>query len=428
LKVSLITIALAVVLFSCRNEPKTIVGKNFTDSLIAHYSLPPAIKTTGEEIAFWKNRIDPVATGISNESRYAASLISRFHQLGDIKDIKMADSMMRLVNAAYQYREAAPNMAICQYSILQHRFGEAGNYLENARQIGLKKYELLTASFDVDFELGRHTNAALYIRQLQSYGDYGYYFRRSKMEHLNGQIDSAIQSMLTAAEKASNSDYLKNAALANAADLYIHAGKLQEAAALYQQCIRMNSAGFHSITGLGWIALVYDKNDTLAQQLFEFVLSKTKLPDPLFKLCQVAQQRRDSIAEDGYARAFAEKASDTLYGNMYNKYLVELYTGILHDPSKAVVLTKRELLNRSTPQTNAWYAWALLQNNNREEAYKVYQQFVSGKPLEALELYWMGKLMQALGKGYNAKAFFKEAYKNRYDLSPAMVADLELER
>ena len=39
------------------------------------------------------------------------------------------------------------------------------------------------------------------------------------------------------------------------------------------------------------------------------------------------------------------------------------------------------------------------------EAYNIYQQQVSGKPLEGLELYWMGKLMQELKKGYNAKQF-----------------------
>jgi hypothetical protein len=30
-----------------------------------------------------------------------------------------------------------------------------------------------------------------------------------------------------------------------------------------------------------------------------------------------------------------------------------------------------------------------------------------------------------LGKGYNAQQFFKAAYKNHYDLSPAMAGDLE---
>jgi hypothetical protein len=67
----------------------------------------------------------------------------------------------------------------------------------------------------------------------------------------------------------------------------------------------------------------------------------------------------------------------------------------------------------------------LFSNNKKEEAYKVYEQSVSGKPLEGLELYWMGKMMQGLGKGYNTQQFFKAAWKNHYDLSPAMAEDLE---
>jgi Tetratricopeptide repeat len=410
---------------SCKNDKTKIVDKVFVDSLITHYTFPAAVKANEDEMKFWKNRIDPSSTGIINESKYAATLISRFHQFGDIKDVKQADSIMQKVNAAFNYKEASPNIALTGYSILQHRFKEADAYLEKARLIGLKRYESLTASFDVDFELGRYNNAALYVKQLQPEADYGYYFRRSKLNHLNGNIDSAIQAMLKASELAESSIYLQGVALSNAADLYIHAGELQKAKDLYVQCIKMNSADFHSITGLGWIALVQDKNDSLAEQIFQFVHTKNKLPDPLFKLYQMAQQREDSILETEYANEFAAQATDTVYGNMYNKYLIEIYTGILHNPAKAEAISKNELSNRSTAQTNAWYAWSLFANNKKEEAYKIYEQSVSGKPLEGLELYWMGKLMQGLGKGYNAKEFFKAADKNYYDLSPAMQTDLK---
>lgn len=340
-------------------------------------------------------------------------------------DILAADSTMKRVNAAYNYKEAGPNTALAGYAVLQHRFTEADRYINAARQLGLKKEEALTASFDVDFELGRYSNAALYVKQLQPYADYSYYFRRSKLDHLQGNMDSAIHAMLMAAGKAESSVYLKHVALANAADLYIHAGELQQAYNLYKTCIAANSADLHSITGLGWIALVHDKNDSLAQQLFDFVSSKTQLPDPVFKLYQVAQQRSDTAATLRYAQQFADRAADSVYGNMYNKYLIELYTGILQQPAKAAAIAVRELSNRNTPQTNAWYAWSLFANGQQEAAWKVYQQSVSGKPLEALELYWMGKLMQGLGKGYNANAFFKAARNNKYDLSPAMLADLE---
>jgi hypothetical protein len=64
-------------------------------------------------------------------------------------------------------------------------------------------------------------------------------------------------------------------------------------------------------------------------------------------------------------------------------------------------------------------------NNKKDEALNVYQKYVSGKPLEGPELYWMGKFMQGINKNYNANEYFKAAAKNKYDLSPAKIKDLE---
>ena len=105
--------------------------------------------------------------------------------------------------------------------------------------------------------------------------------------------------------------------------------------------------------------------------------------------------------------------------------MIELYTGILQDPARAEQISKRETGNRTTPQTNAWYAWCLFSNNKKKEAYDLFEKNVSGRALEGLELYWMGKLMQGIGKGYNAQAFFKAEYINKYDLSPGILKDLE---
>jgi hypothetical protein len=297
--------------------------------------------------------------------------------------------------------------------------------LTKARQIGLKKYDLLNASFDVDFELGRYFNASNELKDLKSYADYGYFFRRSKMDHLNGMLDSSIHAMMQAAMSEEGSPYLEQVALANAADLHIHNGDLEKAAMLYKRCVQMNSADFHSVMGLGWIALVKDKDDSLAERIFSFVQTKNKLPDALFKLTQMAGARGDTLLEKRYANAFVQQATEPAYGNMYNKYLIEIYTRILTNPAKAEEISKKELENRATPQTYSWYAWSLFSNNRKSEAYAVFEKNVSGKPLEGLELYWMGKMMQGLGKGFNAKAFFQAAYINKYDLSPAILKDLE---
>jgi hypothetical protein len=310
-------------------------------------------------------------------------------------------------------------MAMASHFITRHRFMDADSILQRAKRLGLRPDESHTASFDVDFELGRYADARADLNAIPSANNFGYYFRKSKMDHLNGELDSAIADMYAAAQLAGTNDFLKGVALANAGDLCIHAGNMGAARDAYVQCIRMNSADVHSLIGLGWIALVHDRDDILAEKIFQFAQSKTRLPDPLFKLAQLAGTRRDTALQLQYATAFARQAADPRYGRMYNKYLIELYTGILNNAARADSLAKDELNNRATPQTYAWYTWALLGDHKNDQAWQVYQQHVSGKPLEGLELYWMGRLMEALDKGYNAGEFYKAADKTRYDLDPA---------
>jgi len=418
-------ISFACLLMACEHKEEQIVSRTYIDSLISHYQDPVFAGLNDSSMQFWKNRIDPKLPGLVSETKYAGSLSFRFHLFGDIQDIKKADSTIRRLDMNFNHKEAQADLTLVNYSILQHRFKEADVWLEKAKQNGLKKYDQLSSSFDVDFELGRNFQAANELKDLKSAGDYGYFFRRSKMDHLNGLLDSSIHAMLQAAKLEENSPYLFQVALSNAADLYIHAGDLKQAAGLYMKCLAINGADFHSLTGLGWIALVHDKNDSLAKKIFSFVRTKNKLPDPLFKLTQMAQTRSDRSEEKKWARAFESDATGPVYGNMYNKYMIELYTGILNDPARAELIAKNELENRATAQTYAWYAWSLYSNNKKEEAYKQFEKNVSGRPLEGLELYWMGKLMQGMDKGYNAQAFFKAAYLNKYDLSPAILQDME---
>ena len=373
---------------------------------------------------FWQGRINPAVPGFLNESRYAAGLALHFRLLGDIDSLRRSDSILLKVSHDYNNKEASVLLALAAHCITEHRFRDADSFLLAAKRLGLKPYESLSASFDVDFELGRYGEARLELNSLRSANDYGYLFRASKVDHLNGSLDSAVVDMLRAAELVETNNYLKGVALSGAADLYVHAGDFPGASKNYMECIRTYGADLHSIMGLGWIALVHDHNDSLAEKIFRFVSSKTKLPDPLFKLAEIPKKGADSNLQLSAAKDFEQKATSVKYGRMYNKYLIQLYTGILHDPARAEAIAKDELTNRATPQTYAWYAWALFSNNKKDEAYKVFELHVSGQPLEGLELYYMGKLMMGLNKGYNAQEFFKAAYKTRYDLGPAIEEDL----
>jgi hypothetical protein len=420
-------IAISFLFVSCKSDKGIIVDEAFTGSLIKNYRTPAEYNANETELRFWKDRIDPKNPGLTNELKYAAALLQRFHLTGNINDIILADSVLYAVDRTYAHKEAAPIMALFRNAILQHRFKEADSLLQQAKTIGIRNYESTTASFDIAFEQGAYLLAEGELKKIDGYKDYGYQFRLAKLAHYKGELDAAIEAMHKAAELAGENIYLKQAALSNEADLNLHNGNLQKAYELYSQSVKLSAADLHSTSGIGWIALVHDKNDSLAEKLFLFVRSKTKSPDILFKLYQIAEAKADSNMQKKYATDFASVVTAPVYGNMYNKYLIEIYTGILKDPARAEAIAKKELLNRSTAQTYAWYVWALHANKRSAEAEKIYQQHVSGKPLEGLELYWMGKFMQAQNKGYNAKEFFKAAYKNRYDLGVEMVKELEKE-
>lgn len=409
---------------SCRQQGP-VVNESFIDSLITHYTLPAMARSNEAEMQFWQNRMNTQPPGLVNEQKYANTLLMRFSMFGDIHDLKKADSILDHTNELFKQTETGLSLTLAGYSLMQHRFREAADHVQHARDLGGKRTALLSGAFDVNLELGQYDSAAAVLQQLQPNADYGYYFRLSKFKHLEGSIDSAILDMLKAAELADGNRYLKQVALSNAADLYVHAGRLKEANDLYTQCIYLNPADFHSVMGLGWIALAHDHNDSLAERIFRFAEAQLKLPDPLLKLSQLEEQKGDRLLQKKYAARFAALATDPVYGNMYNKYLIDLYTGILKDPAKAEAIAEKETLNRATPQTYAWWAWSLFNNHKPDQAYQIYQQHVSGKPLEALELFWMGKLMKGLSKGYNAQQFFQAANQNRYDLSPAKMKDLK---
>src|SRR5277367_5129561 len=130
-------------LLGCTNQKKAIISELYVDSLINNYHAPEFVLSNDSSMQFWKNRINPALPGLVSESKYAGFLSMRFHLFGDIRDIIQADSTIKKVDLDFNHNEAQANLTLVSYSILQHRFKEADTYLEKAKQIGLKKYDLL---------------------------------------------------------------------------------------------------------------------------------------------------------------------------------------------------------------------------------------------------------------------------------------------
>lgn len=418
----------ALLLLSCRQEPRVIVQAGFIDSLLAQHDTPQIQKNLRADLLFWKQRINPARPGLVSELRYASCLVQQFQLFGDIQDLLAADSLLRKTDSLFNYKEAGPGLALIRNCILRHRFREADSLLQEIKKRDIKPYDAASTGFDVAFERGQYLLAENELRKLADPTDFGYQFRKAKMAHYNGEMDTAVAAMERAVLLAGNNKVLKQAALTNAADLSLHNADPQHAYNLYRRALQENGTDLHAFIGMGWIALLHDGNDSLAERIFRFVQTHTQAPDVLLKLEQVAQFRGNREARQHYAQSFERIVSMPAYGDMYNKYLLEHYTGILDQPAKAAAIAKRELHNRSTPQTWAWYVYALYRNRQEAEAYQLYAVNVAGKPLEALELYWMGRYMEGIGKGYNADQFYKAANRNRYDLGIDMQDTLEQKR
>lgn len=411
--------------FACNSRTSTLVDPRFTDSLLENHAESPFEKQMGDELAFWKSRLDSNPGTYTALARYAGALTQRFHSYGNMADLLMADSILNGLNSEYKETDAGLLRSLASLNITRHRFKEADTYVQKALAIGSEKYASTLLFFDTQFELGSYTLAIAALQTCAATNEYGYFFRLAKWKHLQGETDSAAFYMQKAASLSGTSLYLKQTAQSNLADLYLHEGELKQATDLYLENLSHNAADFHSLQGLGRIMLMNDHNVDGAEKLFRFIGTKNQLPDALYNLVWVAEQKQDSVIAKKQAADFVAKATDSIYGGMYHKYLVELYTGVLNDPSKAVAISEKEIGNRATPQTYAWLVWSLYKTGADTKAMELYKAQVSGKPLEALELYWMGKMMKEMGKNYNAAEFFKAADENRFDLSPAKQRDLK---
>lgn len=418
-------LVIAIILFSCNKKTESVVETVFTDSLIKNYSVSPLYKTTQSNYEFWKMRMDSLPDNYVNGPKYAGALSSLFYTTGNVDYLLKADSLLQQSLFAYQDREPGLNNTLAYLAINQHQFNRADSLLKVVVLAEGQTKANAFLDFDISFEKGDYRRSKNLLATLKDENSYNYLFRKAKFEHYDGSLDTAIACMLKAAELAADNKYLKQAALSNAADLCLHKGDLNKAFSLYKSSINIDAADMHSITGIGWIALVHDKKDTLADNVFRFVQTHNQSPDILLKLMQVAEFRGDSILQRQYAEEFINKVSNKNYGNMYHKYLIDLYTGIINEPSKAVALAEKELIDRANPQTYAWYVWSLYCNNEKEKAYTYFKSYVSAQPLEGLELYYMGKMMEGLDKKYNATEFYKVAMKNKYDLSPSKQKYLE---
>ena len=226
--------------FACTNK-KSIVEQSYTDSIILNAKPSQSELTMQQDLLFWENRVEKLPFDIANLQKYAQALSSRFHYTGNIMDLKKADSIIRSLNNYFKGKEPGYLLTLASFELLQHRFKDAKAHTDSVIMLNAEPYAAKMMLFDALFETGNILEAEATLRANRLTNDFAYNFRLSKLDHYNGNLDSAIAHMLEAAKIAVSNKYLRQVALSNAADLYIHKGNLKEAYKLYKQCIQLKT-------------------------------------------------------------------------------------------------------------------------------------------------------------------------------------------
>ena len=180
LKPTIILIS-SLLFIQCKNVDKPIVSSTYIDSLMTNYGTPSAITANQSELKFWGNRIQKKGFDLVNEQRYASNLVKRFNLLGDLKDVKTADTILNNLEKNFNNKEAGIYLTLASNSILQHQFKKANDYLQKAKSIGIRNSEEYAITFDVDFELGNIKNATSNLEKMKESFNFGFQFRKSKL-------------------------------------------------------------------------------------------------------------------------------------------------------------------------------------------------------------------------------------------------------
>ena len=110
---------------------------------------------------------------------------------------------------------------------------------------------------------------------------------------------------------------------------------------------------------------------------------------------------------------------------MYNTYKIEAY---LDDPStqeEGLVLAKKEIKNKATPETYQLLALATIENADKEKALKIINDHVVDKTFEPRAMLTMAKIYKANLMPDMVKNLKEELLETGYEQGPVKLREIQ---
>lgn len=403
---------------SCANE-KRVISKVDYEAYLKGGIVSKEINMINKEIDFWQEKLKVDTGSYVYLLELANNYFRLFKRNGDIEALQKGDACLKKSSAKLKDTDADILFSLSQNAVLQHQFLKADSINKAADIAQGDKYIIKLLEFDVNMELGRYKEAEMSLESLKDKTSFDYLIRKSKWEDYKGDLDAAILLMEQALEKIKDKNQgLYGWALSNLADMYGHAARINEAYRGYLKVLQKDSTNFYCLKGIAWIAFAHDGNTAEAKRILQFILSQTNMPDVKLILAQIAEIENNEIEKKKNISEFVATVTKPGYGDMYNKYLIELYTEELQEQNTAFEIANKEMNNRFTPETCDWMAWVYYNKGDIRKALQFSKSYVHQFTFEPDALMHTAFIYAANGKNKEAKALLQECLQSSFELGP----------
>ncbi len=406
------------ILTSCQHQQ----GESITNpqDYNAYLSVDKA-DTTSKYFRLWNSKITPDSTQLISFGFVAGEYNRYFRETGKIEYLKKAEQALEKAVEIAAIGKASYDRALARNYISQHRFREALELANAARDFGSGVKQSQYLLFDIHLELGNYSLAEKYLDSIRNFSDFGYLIRLAKWNDHLGDQEKAITIMEKATHKAEEA---KNSGLmlwtyTNLADYYGHAGRVAESYRYYLKSLALDPANAHAKKGIAWIVFSYEKNPSEALRILDSVTQAYEAPDYYLLKAEIASylgdESRKSVNLDQYFR----KLRNPGYGDMYNAYSANYYLEEGGPYDRAISLARTEVKNRPTPKSYDLLAYSLFKNGQQEAARDLVKERLLGKTSEPSALLHMAEILKATGERDKVGPLKTRLLGSLYELGPA---------
>jgi hypothetical protein len=148
------------------------------------------------------------------------------------------------------------------------------------------------------------------------------------------------------------------------------------------------------------------------------------MPDLNLMLAEIEEWEGNKDNKKKYIDKFLSEVEKPGYGNMYNKYLITIYTEDQQDYSKALAIAEKEVSTRPTPETYSWLSWVHFKMGDKQKAYELVKKYVLGKDFEPESQLHAAYILKAQGETSKAKQLLSDCLESSFELGPVIAEEI----